>query len=51
MKNGKNPTLRQKKRIASYKLNPNNWLVVKDCKDVFSLVNRNSGKVKNIYVL
>lgn len=46
MKNGKRPTLNQKRSIELLKLNPNNWLVVKDCTECFVIVNRNSGKMK-----
>ncbi len=47
MKQGKKPTVAQKKRITEYKLQPNNWLVVKDCRDEFLIINRTSGKVKS----
>ncbi len=47
MRNGKNPTVAQKKRIAKYNLNPNNWLVIKDCKEVFLLRHRESGTTRS----
>lgn len=47
MKHGKNPTVAQKKRIAGYNLNSENWLIIKDCADVFMIKHRTSGKVKN----
>lgn len=47
MKHGKNPTVAQKKKIAGYNLNSENWLIIKDCADVFMIKHRTSGKVKN----
>ncbi len=47
MKNGKKPTVVQKKRIASYKLDPNEWLVVKDCSIEFLIQNRITGVTLN----
>ena len=40
MKNGKNPTLSQKKLIKSHGLIPDNWLVVKDISDFMEVVSR-----------
>ncbi|MDC2863827.1 DUF6906 family protein [Bacillus sp. BP-3] len=42
MKNGKNPTKKQKMLIASYKLNPENWLIYKKVDDELHLVHRNT---------
>jgi len=46
IKHGKKPTLKQKIRIKNYGLNPDNWLVVKDCSEVFELVHRQSRKIR-----
>ncbi len=46
MKNGKNPTVKQKKRISDLGLNANNWLVVKDCMEELVLISRNKGVVR-----
>lgn len=40
MKNGKRPTLRQKKEMKAHGLNPDNWLVVKDQTEVMEVVSR-----------
>lgn len=40
MKNGKRPTVAQKKFMTSWKLNPADWLVVKDTPDEMVLVHR-----------
>lgn len=48
MKHGKRPTKAQKIRIKSFKLNPDNWLVIKDCKDCFEVVHRVSGKIRKL---
>lgn len=45
MKHGKKPTFAQKIRIASYDLEPKNWLIIKDCRDVFLIKNRKTGEV------
>lgn len=45
MKHGKKPTLLQKKRVASYDLEPKDWLIVKDCRDVFLIKHRKTGKI------
>lgn len=44
MKNGKNPTLRQKKEMSRHGLIPENWLVVKDQYDSMEVVSRISLK-------
>lgn len=50
MKNGKKPTLRQKKELKSHGLEPKQWLVVKDLNDTMEVVSRRAlkkiGKVK-----
>lgn len=53
MKNGKNPTVAQKKIIASYKhkstyLNPANWLIVKNLPDVLVIKHRDTPTVIHI---
>lgn len=40
MKNGKKPTLNQKKEMRLHGLVPENWLVVKDTKDFMEVVSR-----------
>jgi len=47
VKHGKRPTVRQKQFISSKNLNPDNWLVTKDCTEVFEIVNRVGGKVRS----
>jgi len=50
MKNGKKPTREQRKLIESNKLNPADWLVVKDTPELMVLVHRFSDKTtKTIY--
>lgn len=44
MKNGKLPTRKQKILMKSHGLQPDNWLVVKDLKDILEVVNRNELK-------
>ena len=48
MKHGKNPTRRQKERIKKLGLNPENWLIVKDCQECFEIVHRLSGKTRKL---
>ncbi len=48
MKQGKKPTVAQMKRIEKYKLKPENWLVVKDCREVFLIRHKVSGNEKNL---
>lgn len=40
MKNGKKPTLNQKKEMRSHGLNPKSWLVVKDTGQFMEMVSR-----------
>lgn len=49
MKNGKRPTLKQKKMIISRGLNIENWLVVKDTMECIEIINRESKKLKRLY--
>lgn len=44
MKNGKTPTLAQKKIMRSHGLLPESWLVVKDLSDSMEIVSRNELK-------
>lgn len=44
MKNGKVPTLEQKKVMKAHGLVPENWLVVKNLPDVLEVVSRSSLK-------
>jgi hypothetical protein len=46
LKHGKKPTRAQKIRIKFKGLNPDNWLVVKDCPQCFEVVHRVSGKTR-----
>ena len=46
MKHGKNPTVAQRKHIQSFRLNPENWLVVKDTPEEFVI--RLSDKEKKL---
>lgn len=48
MKHGVNPTRSQKKILAEHRLNPKNWLVVKDTPEAMELVHRNSDKTRRI---
>ena len=48
MKNGKNPTREQKKLLVKWKLNPGDWLVVKDTPREMHLVHRHFDKTKKI---
>lgn len=50
MKNGKNPTVAQRKLIQSKRLNSDNWLVIKDTPDYMMLVHRHSDTtIRTIY--
>jgi hypothetical protein len=48
MKNGKNPTVRQKKLIAQQQLNYEDWLVVKDTSTEMVVVRRDTGALRTI---
>ena len=48
MKQGKKPTRAQRKLMEQWKLNTENWLVVKDTPDEMTAVHRHSGQVRVI---
>ncbi|MBU5312249.1 hypothetical protein KQI38_09435 [Tissierella carlieri] len=48
MKRGKRPTRAQKISIDSFRLNPDNWLVIRDCKDSLEIVHKVSGKTRTL---
>jgi len=48
MKNGKCPTRGQKKFLKSLRLNPDNWLVVKNSPSEVIIVHRHSGQQRTI---
>lgn len=48
MKNGKNPTVAQRKLLWKCKLDPAMWLVVKDTPTEMHLVHRHFEKTKKI---
>lgn len=48
MKNGKLPTIRQKKIIKSHGLDPDKWLVVKDLPETMEVVSRMGLKKQDI---
>ncbi len=48
MKHGRNPTRKQKMFIKECRLNPENWLVVKDCCEYFEIVYRLTGNRKRL---
>lgn len=48
MKNGKRPTRAQKELIQSIRLNPANWLIVKDTPEETVIVHRVSQKTRTI---
>ena len=48
MKNGKRPTVNQRKFIQSKRLNPENWLVERDTTTEMVLVHRHSNKIRTI---
>lgn len=50
MKNGKNPTRRQKQIIKDAGFNPDNWLVFKAESDRLHLVHRNTSTTKIIHI-
>lgn len=45
---GKRPTLRQKKLIEKWKLNPHNWLVAKNQTDKLTIIHRHTNNVRVI---
>ncbi|MDY7963828.1 DUF6906 family protein [Bacillus thuringiensis] len=48
MKNGKNPTKKERIHIKSYNLNPDNWLIFKKVSNELHLVNRYTNATKVI---
>lgn len=48
MKHGKKPTVAQRKVISVWRLNWENWMVVKDTPEGMIIVHRYSGKVMEI---
>ena len=43
MKHGKRPTVKQKKFLSAHRLNPDNWLIVKDTPEEMHIVYRFTG--------
>lgn len=50
MKHKVKPTLRQKKLIAEWGLDPRDWYVVKDTSEEMEIVHRYSDKTKRVLV-
>lgn len=50
MKHGVNPTVKQKIRLKSCKLNPDNWLVIKGIPGLFLIEHRVSGKTRELRI-
>lgn len=48
MKNGKNPSRNDKMHIATFRLQPANWLISKKTTEKWLLVHRATGTVKTI---
>ena len=48
IKNGKNPNRDQKKLIAAWKLNPDDWKVCKDTPEAMELVHRHFKAVTRV---
>ena len=48
MKNGKKPTYEQRKVIQRFKLDPHEWLVVKDTSTEMVLMHRDDKTIKTI---
>ena len=48
MKQGKNPTRKQKENIRKAGLNPDNWLIYKNHGEKVSLIHRNTGSTRDI---
>ena len=49
MKHGKCPTRRQKELLQARRLDPANWLVIKDTPQAFEVLHRHSLKPRLIY--
>lgn len=48
MKNGKRLTRKEKEYFASCRLNPSNWLRIKETKEYIEYQNKNSGKIRRV---
>lgn len=48
MKHGKSPTKAQKILLRSYRLDPANWLVVKNTDKEMTITNRHTGTIRKI---
>lgn len=48
MKNGKNPSVRERNHIKSQRLNPFNWFISKKMADKWLLIHRESGRTRTI---
>ena len=48
MKNGKKPTVAQKKALKAAGLNPDNWLISKDTPESMLIIHRVSGKARTV---
>ena len=48
MKNGKNPTVAQKKALKAAGLNADNWLISKDTPEIMVIIHRISGNVRMV---
>ena len=46
MKNGKNPTRMQREIMQEYRLNSNNWLIVKDTTNELHIINRTNSNCR-----
>ena len=48
MRNGKNPARKQKKYLEKRRLNPDNWLVIKETAAGLEIRHKETGTVKTI---
>lgn len=48
MKNGKNPTRREKQHLQSLRLNGNNWLIVKKMSGEWLIIHRETGRTRKV---
>lgn len=46
LKHGKRPTKKQKIRINELGFNSKDWLIVKDCNELFVIVNKQSNEIR-----
>lgn len=49
VKRGTRPIRRQKEFLSKKKLDPNNWLIVKDCNEYIDIINKSSKKVRRVF--